>query len=436
MKSEKRIPTIIGVIILIICIVIGVYYTNFRTTLGSKASGDCSPINPQVTNITHNSADISFVTTSLCSMALSINNQIVQDIKLQTTNTTNDSSSIHYYQIKYLQESTDYTYSLIVNNESITNNNFTFKTSIKPNSTIPSSNLAWGRILNPDMQTTANAIVYLNIPGAAPLSSFVTTNGNWSVSLASSFNAEKNDWFTPPAIPVEEDIVVIAADSSTTQVSNNTGLNNPVPDIILGQNSLVVSTGRQNESTGQLDNITPVQTRKVLDITNPKNGETLTVSEPDFFGTAPINSSVIIEVHSPLAINGETQSDVSGTWHWSPPENLTPGEHTITVKTQNPSTGLWEVVTRNFIVQAADTENPSYEASGSAGRVTQAPTPTVVVVVPTATIAPVINTIIPTVRAARPSTTSAPPVTGNSLPTIIIVSMSVIFFIISLKFIR
>ena len=416
MRKEFKFPTIIGLIVLLASIAVGIYLTRSPVTLGSKASGTCNPDSVQVTNITNNSASISFITTSACNPSISINSKLVSEVK--------NNDLIHYFEIKNLSASTDYSFSIIISGQTVSKNEYKFKTGSSPNSTIPTSNLAWGKVFNPDGKTVANAIVYLNIPGASPLSSFVTTDGNWSVSLANSFNESKSDWFLTPTTPIDEDIIVIATDGSRTQVVNSTALNNPVPNIIIGKNSLDRTSLPTPPATGQIIEPTQVAADKKVDIFNPKDGESLTANQPDFFGSAPINSTVVIEVHSDVVVNGQVAADNSGSWHWSPPTGLTPGNHTITVKVQNSTTGLWESVTRNFVVLASDGNSPKFEASASATTPTLAPSP-----LPT-------ETPIPTARAAIPSVAVKPPVTGETAPTIIIMVSALIFFLISVKFIK
>lgn len=429
MKKEKKIPSIIGVIFLLLCVAAGVYLTKNKTTLGSKASGSCSAVNPQIANITNSSADLSFTTISSCTISLSVDNQIYQDVKSQNNSAV--PSTIHYFQIKHLQPQTKYTYSLIAGGQLVNQSSYSFTTGSSPTSKLPTSNLAWGRVLNSDRITPANAIVYLNIPGAAPLSSFVTSNGNWSVSLANSFNESKNNWFTPPESGIDEDIIVVSDDGQTTQVANNTLTNNPVPDIIIGVNSLTAPTSfptlGQSVGLGQVGTVSPAVVQKELNISNPKENESLTTAKPDFFGTAPINTSVSLFLDSGSNPSGQTTSDSSGTWHWSPANNLSLGSHTITAKIQDQASKLWSQINRTFIILASDSGNPQYEASASA-KITATPT-----LAPTNTAAPSPE---PTIRAARPSVSEKPPVTGNTSPTVIIVALSLIFFIVSLNLIK
>ena len=452
MKKELRFPTFIGLIFLIASIFAGVYLSGSTKIFNTKASGDCAPTNLQITNLTHTSASVSFTTSATCQANLEINNQTIQDLKSETSNTPDLSTRIHYFDIRRLSEKTLYDFSIISGGTVYNDTEFKFTTGSTPTSTLPTSNLAWGKILAGDGKSPGNGLVYLNIPGAYPLSSIITSNGNWSISLANTFNESKNNWFTLPAETINEDIIVIAEDGTTTQIVNTSNRNNPVPDIIIGKNSLDPPSPGENQNidTGQIGSQQQVSSSKKIDITNPKNGDMINVTRPDFFGSAPQNSKVIIEVHSPTLISGEATSDSAGTWHWSPPQNLEPGEHTITVKTQDPATGIWESITRSFTVLAADTNTgPNFEASGSAITPTVVPTivpTTIPTAAPTSVEPTIIPTIIPTIfitdvpvpteRATFPSTTIKPPVTANTIPTTMIIIFSCIFLLISFKLLQ
>lgn len=439
MKKEFRFPSILGILFLLLSVGIGVYFNQKRTTTGSKASGTCRPDNIQVTNITDKSANISFVTENKCLATIGINNQTLTDIKAEA-------GKVHYFEAKNLKPQSDYSFTIISGDSSYDQETNKFKTGTTPSATTPNARLAWGKVFAPDGKTPASAIVYLNIPGSQPLSSLVTSNGNWSVSLATSFNEAKNDWFIPSDEEIDEEIIVIADDGSVTQLSSTTAHNNPVPNITIGNNNLDFPELDITESeVGQFDPGDPISASKYLEILNPGNGETINVSQPDFFGNAPVNTTVIIEIHSDQVINGQAVSDQSGQWHWSPPQGLSPGQHTITVKVQNATTGLWESATRQFVVLAADdTSGPQYEASGSATTPTQIPTqipsqaPTSVIPSSSPTLAPTVaptDLPEPTTRVSRPSVSVTPPVSGNLAPTVLIIVCSLIFVLISIKII-
>ena len=189
MKKEKRIPTILGLILILSTVFIGSRLVGRTTTSFTQASGECDPINPQITNLTHQTATVSFTTTGSCLVNVNIDNKTLPDTK--------DKGTIHYIEIVGLEESKAYLFSVISGGKEFKSDSYNFKTAQKPNKDIPTSNLAWGRVLNPDQSPAGNAIVYLNIPGASALSAAVTSSGNWNIALATSFNESLTDWFTP-----------------------------------------------------------------------------------------------------------------------------------------------------------------------------------------------------------------------------------------------
>ena len=409
MKQPKRIPTIFGLLLLLLAIFGGVILTSQKSNFGSKAGSSCEPINPQVTNITYKSGTISFTTNIECQASININNLLVKD---------DTSLKIHYFEINSLKENSDYIYSIISGGKTYSSSSYQVSTAQKPSVETISSNLAWGKVFNNNGSPAEKVIIYLNIPGASPLSAITTTSGNWNIPLSTSFNENKTNWFTPP-VNIEENIYVIAQDQSVTQIISNTSSNNPVSDITIGKNNFnspqVETTVGSLPETGQ-----PIDIDKKLNISNPSQNETLSTKKPQFFGSAPSNSEITIEVHSPELIAGQTVSDEDGTWEWSVPKDLTPGEHTITVTAKNKTTGLIETITRKFVVLAAEGQT-SFTASSSATTPTNTPTPT-----PTPTIS--------ITRVENPSTSSGVPTTGAVFPTLLVIISAIICFSIAFIF--
>jgi len=428
MSKEKKIPTILGLIILIGGVFVGVFLTNKNTNFISKASGDCSPINPQITNITNNSASISFLTESSCLSSLLINNQIIENM---ATLSDSKKSKIHYFDISNLEDSSDYEYYFINDGKNYRQSSYKLKTATNPNSLVPSSNLAWGRVYTPDLKAASKVIVFVDIPGASLLSALVTSSGNWNISLANSFNESKTNRFTPPPNTLEE-IIVIDQEKQITQITSNTSQNDPTPDIILGQNKFSSSpiTFDTETNSGYLPSVSPVSNSKELDILNPKDEESISTKKPDFFGTGPINSKIRIKVESPVVYNDEIYTNSDGSWNWSPPSDLTPGEHTITVTVNE--NGKEKTVSRRFTVLAAD-NSPSYSASPSAtiSLPTSTPTPIIPIITPIPSPTPT-PTFTPTttIKSSKPSTSSGIPVSGSLIPTfaLFLISSSFIAF--------
>jgi len=437
MRKERKIPTILGLVILLGSIFSGVFLTNRTTSFNSKASSDCNPINPQITNITNNSFNVSFTTSADCLSIINVDNRTISDIRFVNTDTKETATKIHYFEINNLKDNTDYQFYFINNGSKFENQNYKTQTAQKPTNSIPTSNLAWGRVFTSDLKPASDSIVYLNTSGAAPLSAFVTSKGYWNISLATSFNDAKNNWFTPPGNQ-DEYFIVISKDNQTTQITGNTSNNNPVPDIIIGQNKFsqqpVTSYG--TEQSGYLNSVTPVVSNKSLTIVNPKENEAVFALKPDFFGVAPPSTTVNIQMDS-INIKDKTTSKSDGSWHWSPPNNLSLGENSITATAINPKTSLLETVTRKFII-VNNNNGPAFSASQSGELITPTLAPTLepTLAAPEPTLEPtptVVVTKAPTavITKTKTSTDSSLLKTGGTLPTVILVSLSTLLVIAS-----
>lgn len=417
MKPEIRFPTIIGIVFLIIALIGGVYLTTTRITLFSRASVDCQPINPQVSNITASSFNLFFTTNTTCQASINVNGQSVLDQQ------RSELGILHYYQVDNLEPKTNYTFTIVSGGKTYENNAYKLATASKPTGNAPVSNLAWGKVFNQNRSPAAGSVVFLNLPGGSLTSAIVTSSGNWSIPLSTSFDSNLSTWLNIPS-DTEEEIIVFSPEGKTTILTGNTNNNNPMSDIILGQNYFDVLPNPTIQ-LGKVPSMGITGTVSELTIINPDNGENLSTQRPDFFGTAPKGSMVTIKVESPITLSGQVTPGSDGSWNWSPPEDLAPGEHTITISAPDPISGIIKTVQRKFIVLASD-DSLAFSASASATMLTPSPS-----LAPTST-----PTAIPTQRTSKPSTDSGIPVTGNGLPSVILLVLATVSVAFSLLFIK
>lgn len=417
----KSIPTVVGLLFLVTTLAIGVYLTKNTTIFTSKASLSCAPINIQITNLTYKSLDISFITGKDCEVVTDINSMVFNDIRNLTKSKT------HYFQIDNLMPQTNYQYKFLSEGNRYENQNFNITTFIKPNQIQPNTPLSWGRVYTPLMEPAAGSIVYLNIPNAYPLSAYVTGQGNWNIPLVYCYDIEGQSWFTPPPSTSEE-IVAMSVDGQITMLTGNTSSNNPVPDIVLGQDHFQptsVPVEYSGMSQNQNSDLIPTD----LNLSNPQEGESLTNSQPQFFGQGPSGLQFEIELNSSSQQSGSVTVSQDGSWSWTPPQNIEPGQHTIKLNYTDPQTGILKTISRSFTVLAQGSDDsPAFTASSSAQ--TNTPMPAVISVSPTPTTKP---TLAPTKTVTTP--TPQIPVTGNSLPTAVIVIISTLIIVISTIFI-
>ncbi|MFA4826905.1 MAG: Ig-like domain-containing protein [Candidatus Shapirobacteria bacterium] len=423
MRHEKRIPTILGLVLLGATIFLGVKLSGSQVSNRSQASGDCHPVGVQITNLTDTAFTISFTTTGECLMAIKIKDQLLPE---------SSTSRLHYFDVQKLTPNTSYPFVLINENKDYSDPSYQAKTLSSPSGNPPESDLAWGKVLIADNQPATAGIIYLNLPGALPLSSLVIPTGNWNISLSACFNLDKTDRFIPP-LDVEEEIVFVSPDLSTTQVFNNTSKNNPAPDIYVGKNILTASSVSQPQIP-LITSFTPPSLPFQFDIYNPKDSETVSSAKPQFFGVGPAGSTIEIKVESPITQTGEISTQSDGSWNWSPPQDLSPGEHTITVTTKHPQTGVLETISRRFTVLAQD-NSLAFSSSPSATLIT--PTKPVSFVSPTRQPTPLPTVkAIPTIRTYKPSTSSGSPVSGIVYPTLIPIGLAFLSLAFSAYFVH
>lgn len=416
MKPVKTIPSILGIIVLLLGLIAGTYLSGKVSFFSPKASSSCVPNNLQVTNLTHNSFDVSFVTDSNCSTQIVVDGRNIFDIRQSQSQPLRQT---HYFRISNLKPEQNYNFSITSGGQDYSLDSYQAKTGKTPGGQLPSSNLAWGRILEANGNPSQDAIIYLNIPKSLPLSAFAGVDGRWNISLAFSLTDDKSGWFNPePGVP--EEIVVMSTSSSPTIVSSNTSRNDPVPDIILGKNQ-DLSTSKQAILP---TSIVPTTTLGELTVDNPKENESITSNLPDFFGRGLAGSTINLVLETMTNTIGQVIVSSSGSWRWSPPKALVSGSHTLRVSS------LGSTISRHFQVISSD-YGLAFSASSSA---TIAPT----IIVPTPTIesTPIPTpTLTPTPQTKKtlPSTSSGVPTTGNPQLTFVIMLVGIIIILSSIK---
>lgn len=413
--KEKHFPTILGIIFLVVILFVGVYLSLRKTSFFSKASNTCEPINGQITNLTYGSFDFSFTTPTSCTATLVINNKIYQD--------SSSVSNTHYFKISNLSPATSYQFHLISGGITYSKPEYTFTTASKPSSSIPTSNLAWGKVIDQDSKPISGAIVYLTIPGSQSLSAFSNKDGNWNISFATSFNTNKTDWFIP-SDPIDEDIIVYSPDGKLTQITNSTDNNDPVPDIIIGQNYFSTSPVPTTSENLLGSGIGITASSVALSISSPNESETISTLRPDIFGKGPASATFQLNLDGSYT-NVTIGSD--NTWHWSPQKDLSYGAHKITIIYQG------KTITRSFTV--ATISSLAFTSSSSA--IKTPPSPTLFPTSLPTSIPTIVPTTVPTtIRAAKISTTSALYQSGESFPTLFLTISALILFSFSFYYFR
>ncbi len=408
---NKRIPTLLGVFL----ILIGIGVTSFLVQTGvlfeTKASPGETPLEVRITNISDTSLSISYKTT------VKTTGVITYDINssLTTTQTALDDRDQktgtpglyfdHHITIKNMKPSTQYFFSITSGKDTYLNNDILFQVTTAPvlDEKPISQKPITGKIISPDGKPIEGAIIYLTIPDAQTLSTTTKSDGSYILPLTTVRTTNLNSYFTVSSDKVIQMMVI--GNSLTSSITVLSSQTDPIPIITLSQNYDFTQSTQPTATTSASFNF-PAYTATLSTTTEPSiqrpiKDESFTDQRPQFRGTALPNEDVVITIHSEEEIKTQVKTDSLGNWSYRPPTPLLPGSHTISISTRD-KFGILKTITQSFTVYASGTQVEQSATPSATPKLTITPSVTV----------PVTPTLTPT---SFP--TSTPPVTITLTPT-------------------
>lgn len=434
MIVNKRLPTILGLILLTVAIGSIVAAFEFGSKVITYADPQTTPREVRITNVSDTSVSISWLTAKKTSggvlYTISTGQHIVSDDRTQL----NDSfvSETHHVTLRNLSPLTTYSFYILSNGKKFDDQGkpFIFTTGPTISDSPPQYEPAYGKIVDINGQPSQEAIIYLTLGQSSELSTTVKLSGEWLIALSKARTKDARAYYSAEAND-EQIIIVRAGMGKEARAITNMDNDSPVPTMVIGKtynftmekDSQLVKTEDQAVLGAQPTPVKISPADKIaekISILLPEDGGSLTTTKPLFRGTGIPGKTVFITVES-VVQKGEVVISSDGTWFWSPPENLEPGEHTITIQTTDEQ-GRQVAKTHRFLVHKSGTQVLG-EATPSATLTPTAapeftPTPTETVPQPTPTIS------------------DQPPVAGVFTPTLLIlVTGIVIFFFGLLRFV-
>lgn len=433
---DKKIPTILGIILISLGIFLTTFITKDQTIFNSKASNSAEPKNIKMTNISDQAFTITYQTGMPTTGSISYGyDKKLGESGLEDVDKEKGSFSpkkIHSISVNKLTSATKYYLTIISGSNTYLNNGIPFEITTGPSIASPSAiqNNIKGKIVQPDGSIPPEALIYLSAENSQLLSSTITKDGKFSFSLkelraddlSSYFNVTDNTVFK----------IVASNGSLKSTVSASLRQTDSIPMITLSNDydftqKISPNTSKTVEISSGFPSIAPSKKFLKLEIISPKENQSFTDRKPQFRGTSLPNEKVEIIIHSDEQISTQVTADNNGNWTYKPPENLSPGVHTITIKTRD-SAGILTTIMQSFTVFAAEiTLTPTVSPVIPTQRVT--PTLALIPTFPPAGgSSPIIPTLIPLpTQTPTPYPTFAPimskgglPPTGNS-PTLLIV---------------
>lgn len=445
MIKKAKLPTILGIIILIIGTFAGVFVLNLKQVFRIGASPLNSPKDVRITNITNNSATISFLTDSDAATFLTWSDTESNLNKIEKEDANDTKFKSHSINLSGLSANKQYFFKINSEGTEYDNNSLAWKFTTGPDLgaeqfSIPIS----GTVITATGNPVKRAIVYLNISGYM-LSTLTSDAGSYVFQLGTVRSSDFKKYLFIDEASVLTDALLefsIQADSnSVASAQINLLSSESVPPIVMGQTqdfrnqnnsgssqnpnallNLPATSTDQSKFQVATTGTPPPPTSVILE--SIKDGEVISTDKPQFFGKGPQGQNLTIQIHSDQVVTGSVVVPKTGSWSYTVPSNLTPGNHTITVSWVD-TTGITRSLTRSFIVQAA--EVPAFTASGSGSVATPTPSPTIAptsgpVVSPTPTSIPTATPIASIVPTESPVPV---PVTGDLTPTLFLFIMSI-----------
>lgn len=435
-RHAKKIPTIIGLLLLIIGVGGGIYLVEQRTSEFSKASIEAQPLSVQLTNITDTSFTVIWLTKEQATGWVTYGNsqKEIDSIVFDDRDFDNKPKTYltHHVTIRNLTPQTSYYFTISSGDKKFQNQNkpYSIFTAEKTENTSllePS----YGQVLTSQNEPAEGALVILNMPRALPLSALVKPSGNWLIPLNIARDVELNPYSTDNQTTISISLVVYTSSEEKAEVATDSKNDSPVPPVTIGKTYNF--EGLQGKKKGNVEIVqaepTKTSEKQVLgqnssqnfEVLSPEEGSTFVSQKPLFRGKGIAGKEVIIEIISANNLKGKTEISGNNLWSWTPPSNIPPNNHTVKISSTDES-GKIVTFQRNFTIFKSGTQVLG-EATPSG---TRAPTPTLPIgqASPSATIRPTASPI--------PTTTKIP-VSGNVSSTIYLLVGGLFLVFIGIK---
>lgn len=399
---DKRLPTLLGVLFIMVGIGVTSQLVKTGVVFIGRALPSEVPENIRITNISDASFTVSYTTEAKVLGTISFGKDenlgnIAVDDRDQNENL--GAYQMHHITVKELSPSTKYFFAINSGQNNFTKNNLPFDVTTAPGNKTTSSSRqkVTGKVINPDATVPSEAIIYLSSENTKTTSSLLKEDGSYSL-------------FAEDAVLQ----IIIVSPSQQSNVTVFAKQANPVPLIILSKNydfttSLSpIASGSETASPAAQVNFPALSvsstSSKEPQIITPKKDEGFSDVQPLLKGSASPNSPVKIIINSETTIEDEVVADSNGSWSYRPKQELSPGQHTITI-TAKDKFGILKSITQSFTVYAQGTQVNQSATPSATPTLALTPSPTST---PSASPTPT-ETLTPTPTPTLTPTPTKPP---------------------------
>lgn len=231
--NRTRIPTILGLAIIVFGMASGIYLTLHQQNLPTKAAGSLLPKDSdiKITNIEDTKVSISWKTADKAEGYIQYFTEGEEPrTKLDDNEGKLKESILHHISLIELTPKTTYQFKIVSGNAATAYHQFT--TAPESNSKNEFGSII-GSVLDND-HFLESGLVYLEIPGAATESGIIKSLGNFILPLAKIRTADLSDIFKDTAAQGSLTIISESGQQAKAKIALNK-VNNPIGPLKLGQ---------------------------------------------------------------------------------------------------------------------------------------------------------------------------------------------------------
>lgn len=417
---ERKIPTIIGLLLVGLAVVIFRFAFDRVSPLLTRASATHIPGNVTVSNVSNVSFTISWITNEETTGALLIEgiNAPIYDDRLSISTPLDQRAkqtfSTHSISVRSLKPETVYRYRILSGGKKFLNNGEPYEIQTASALTGTGTNLepAYGQVTAPSGSPAEGALVYLAPENGQTLSTLVNASGSWVLPL----NLVRTEDFTNylnPSERINESIIIRSPDGEADALTDSMN-DNPVPAMTIGKTYDFRKIQAAENQNRALANAPPAvlgstsNANAIIAITRPAQGSAIPSNLPLIQGTGVPKNTVLVILGLLNPISTTVAVGEDGIWRYTPERPLTEGKQSVTITTRDQH-GQTKALTNTFEVLKSGTQVLG-DATPSA---TLEPTPT----------------IDSTPTPASTLSGEPMPTSGNELPLIILLLLGVTLFL-------
>jgi hypothetical protein len=239
---QKQIPTIIGLLVLVVALVAGVFFLGDTRVFAPRATPETTPTNIKVTNVTDSGFTISFLTAEATAGFVKYG-ESASDLQSQSSDDRDQLAGTigqyqsHHITVRGLKPGTPYYYTLGTGSRaSFDDSGKPFMVTTAKRAGAPSAaKTAYGSVVTAAGGPADGAIVYVAIQGVGEMSSLVKSSGSYAIALS---NARTADGSSYAQVADTDTMAVLVQGTTANQTSSfnvTVAESQPVATVTLGQ---------------------------------------------------------------------------------------------------------------------------------------------------------------------------------------------------------